>query len=119
MDSSSDLTTFLLVFWAIWLAGMIFATVCGAIILRKAGYSGWLILLAFVPVVNFVAYLMFVFGEWPIQRELAILRAQVHSNYSPTGSSYGYPPAGYGYPPAGYGDPPYGGGSQPPPSANW
>jgi hypothetical protein len=34
-------------------------------ILRKAGYPGWLSLLALVPVVNIVMLYVFAFSEWP------------------------------------------------------
>jgi uncharacterized membrane protein YhaH (DUF805 family) len=66
-------------------------------IIRRAGYSGWWILIGLVPVVNVVMFLVFAFKEWPIQRELALLRMQL-------AGGGGYQP-GYGY-----GDPPYGGG---------
>ena len=44
-------------------------------IIRRAGYSGWWILIGVVPLVNVVMFLVFAFKEWPIQRELAQLRA--------------------------------------------
>ena len=43
-------------------------------IIRRAGYSGWWVLVWFVPVLNFVMLLIFAFKEWPIQRELRELR---------------------------------------------
>jgi uncharacterized membrane protein YhaH (DUF805 family) len=67
-------------------------------IIRRAGYSGWWILIGLVPVVNVVMFLVFAFKEWPIQRELALLRMQL-------AGGGGYQQPGYGY-----GDPPYGGG---------
>lgn len=45
------------------------------LIIRKAGWSGWWILVAFVPVVNLVMFLVFAFVEWPVQRELRAARA--------------------------------------------
>lgn len=45
-----------------------------AIILQKAGYSPWWVLLAFIPVVNFIAFLMFALNDWPIEKELQHLR---------------------------------------------
>lgn len=50
-------------------------------IIRRAGYSGWWVLVGLVPIVNFVMFLVFAFKEWPIQRELALLRAQVYGQY--------------------------------------
>jgi len=34
-------------------------------ILRRAGYSGWWVLLWFVPVVNVLALWIFAFARWP------------------------------------------------------
>jgi hypothetical protein len=34
-------------------------------IIRKAGYSGWWVLLAFVPLVNLVMFWVFAFSRWP------------------------------------------------------
>ncbi len=39
-------------------------------IFSKAGYSGALGLLMFIPVANIVALFMLAFGTWPIYREL-------------------------------------------------
>lgn len=43
-------------------------------IISKAGYSGWWVLIMFVPIVNVIMLLVFAFKEWPIQRELRELR---------------------------------------------
>ena len=40
-------------------------------IISRAGYSGWWVLVMFVPILNIVMLLVFAFKEWPIQRELA------------------------------------------------
>lgn len=37
-------------------------------ILTKAGYRGWWVLIALVPVVNLVMFLVFAFSEWPVLR---------------------------------------------------
>ncbi|MBV9823700.1 MAG: hypothetical protein JO144_15825 [Actinobacteria bacterium] len=69
-------------------------------IIQRAGYSGWWILIGVVPVVNVVMFLVFAFKEWPIQRELAHLRAMTgQGGYRP-----GPPAVPGGYPPAGYDD---------------
>jgi len=62
---------------ALLLPLVLFALVIVAVwkILSKAGYAGPLALLAVVPVVNVVMFLVFAFSEWPIQRELRELRA--------------------------------------------
>lgn len=73
-------------------------------IIQRAGYSGWWILIGVVPLVNVVMFLLFAFKEWPIQRELAQLRAmagQGDYRWGPPPVAGGYPPAvGEGYPPA-------------------
>jgi hypothetical protein len=43
-------------------------------IISKAGYSGWWVLIMFVPIVNVIMLLVFAFKEWPIQREIRELR---------------------------------------------
>ena len=42
-------------------------------IATKAGYSGALSLLLFVPLVNLVVILIFAFSEWPIEKKLKAL----------------------------------------------
>jgi hypothetical protein len=43
----------------------------------KSGYSPWLLLLAFIPIVNMIAWLWFAYSEWPIQRELRASRSEL------------------------------------------
>lgn len=69
-------------------------------IIRRAGYSGWWILIAVVPLVNLVMFLVFAFKDWPIQRELAQLRAMAGQG----GYRSGPPAVAGGYPPQVYGD---------------
>lgn len=53
-------------------------------IVRRAGYSGWWVLIGLVPIVNVVMFMIFAFKEWPVQRELATLRAIAsHHGYAP------------------------------------
>ena len=56
-------------------------------VVTKAGYSGWWVLIALVPIVGFVMALVFAFSDWPVLREVRALRAQVSSS-----SGYGWPP---------------------------
>jgi hypothetical protein len=112
MNSSSSSSlgaslTGLLVIYAVILVVAVWAYVR---IIRRAGYSGWWVLIGLVPLLNVVMFLVFAFKEWPIQRELAYLRAQIGRGGSGYGlpAGYGNPPAGYGNPPAGYGNPPSG-----------
>jgi len=38
-------------------------------IIRKAGYSGWWVLLWFVPLVNIIMLWVFAFSDWPALRQ--------------------------------------------------
>lgn len=84
-------------------------------IIRRAGYSGWWVLIGLVPIVNVVMFFVFAFKEWPAQRELNQLRAWAsqaggygQQNYSQQNYSqqiYGQQPYGQsGYQQPGYGD---------------
>ena len=79
-------------------------------ILSQAGYSGWWTLIALVPLVNFVMFLVFAFSTWPIHRQPFGYRPGPGYGAAP----FGQPPPGYGPPPGGY--PPPGAGPPPPPS---
>ena len=46
-------------------------------IFKKAGYSGALGLLMFIPVINFILLLILAFSKWPIQRQLEQLQQQL------------------------------------------
>ncbi len=45
-------------------------------VFSKAGFSGWWSLLMIVPVMNVLLEYYLAFAEWPIHRELLILRKQ-------------------------------------------
>jgi len=45
-------------------------------IFPKAGYSGWLAILIFIPLVNVITLFWFAFSKWPIQSEVEQLRAK-------------------------------------------
>ncbi len=84
-------------------------------IISRAGYSGWWVLVMFVPILNIVMLLIFAFKEWPIQRELAELRGwanQIQRGQQGFGSGQQtYGQQGYGGGQQGYGQP--GGGPGP------
>ncbi len=46
-------------------------------IFSKAGYSWALGLLMFVPIVNIIMPFVLAFGDWPIQKELRLLKQQL------------------------------------------
>jgi len=66
----------MILLWIIFVAAMVaLSIVIWWKIFAKAGYSGALGLLMFVPIANLVMMLVLAFGEWPIHREMAQLRA--------------------------------------------
>jgi uncharacterized membrane protein YhaH (DUF805 family) len=100
-DPSSGLPAAFFIFFAVYAVFLIVFVWAYVRIIRRAGYSGWWILIGLVPLLNVVMFLVFAFKEWPIQRELAQLRAQLGRQ---GGFPYGQPP-GYGYPPPGPANP--------------
>ena len=61
---------------------IILFTVVYCKIFSKAGYSWTLGLLMLVPIANIIMPLILAFGDWPIQKELRLLRQQQNT---PTG----------------------------------
>lgn len=78
------------------LVAIIFAVVIYWKIFSKAGYSGAMGLLMFIPIANIVVLCILAFGEWPIYRELNYLRQQVAQGQryssSPQYPQYQQPP---------------------------
>jgi len=65
-------------------------------VISKAGYSGWWVLVSFVPLLNMVMFLVFAFNKWPIESRL---EAATRGLYGPgPGGPYGDRSPG-GYPP--------------------
>ncbi len=67
------------------MVAIIFSAVVYWRIFSKAGYSGAMGLLMFIPIANIVVLCILAFGEWPIYKELNFLRQQVvlGDQYSP------------------------------------
>lgn len=83
--------TFLLVTVIIGLAAAVFGIFCWWRIFSKAGYSGALSLLLFIPIANLIVFLILAFGEWPILAELNARRQQAMTSASyPSGQPGGY-----------------------------
>ena len=61
------------------LASMAFSLFLYARVAHKAGYSPWTCLWQLVPVAGFVVTIIFVFSEWPLERENRIMRGMVGS----------------------------------------
>lgn len=73
----------IIVYLIILIALVVFAVIVYWKIFSKAGYSGALGLLMFVPIANIVVLCILAFGEWPIYRELIQLRQMAASRYAP------------------------------------
>jgi hypothetical protein len=71
---STGLTVAGIVFIALAVGVAVLSIVAGVKIVSKAGYSGWWVLIAFVPVVGTVFLFIFAFSDWPILREVRLLR---------------------------------------------
>jgi hypothetical protein len=82
----------------IYLAVAVLGIIAAVKIVTKAGYSGWWVLIAFVPLVGTVFILVFAFSTWPITREVQMLRAQLATvgGYGGRGLQGGYPSYGGG-----------------------
>ena len=64
----------------LYLAAFVFAIYTYTRVAAKAGWPAWYGVLVIVPIVNIVIGLMFVFSEWPVEREVKALRAQLARN---------------------------------------
>ena len=66
---------------------IVLATVDCWKIFDKAGYGGWLGILALIPGANLLAVSLLAFTEWPVITELKQLRAQINRDSIEGGSS--------------------------------
>jgi len=102
---AATLTTIFIVSGIVGLVIIIFYVIIYWRIFAKAGYSGALGLLMFVPIANIIMLCILAFGEWPIYRELNYLRQQAMRNQQyppspqPFTSSPQYPQYGQSQPP--------------------
>jgi hypothetical protein len=65
------------IFLVFYLAILVLSIVAAVKVVTKAGYSGWWVLISFVPVVGAVFIFIFAFSTWPVTREVQMLRAQL------------------------------------------
>jgi hypothetical protein len=79
----AGLGVLLLVFY---IALAVLGIVAAVKVVSKAGYSGWWVLIAFVPIVGSVFALVFAFSTWPVTREVEMLRARLAG-----AGGYGHP----------------------------
>ncbi len=106
-SSSSQLGTFLavygLIFGLIMIASIVFSIIIWWRIFSKAGYSGAMSLLMFVPIANLIILCVLAFGEWPILRELNQYRQARNQPYQqnpqyPQNPQYSQNPSNPQYP---------------------
>jgi hypothetical protein len=100
----------------VYLAIVVVGIIASVKVVTKAGYSGWWVLITFVPLVGLVFLLIFAFSDWPVLKEVAMLRSQQGGGYYGGPAGYGRPdgyaqPGAYGptagyAPPGAYGPPP-------------
>jgi len=85
------------IFLVIGIASLILGIIIWWRIFSKAGYSGAMSLLLFVPIANLIVLCVLAFGEWPIYKELNYLRQQAARNqpYPPFGNPLSPPPGQY------------------------
>lgn len=70
---------------------IVFAIIIYWRIFSKAGYSGALSLLMFVPIANIIVLCVLAFGNWPIYKELNSLRQQVAQGQRNPGMPQAFP----------------------------
>lgn len=73
----ASLSAFAGIMALVGLAATVFAVIIYWKIFSKAGYSGAMGLLMFVPIANIIALCILAFGNWPIYEELNALRQRV------------------------------------------
>jgi hypothetical protein len=69
-----------------------FNLLCLIKVVTKAGYSGWWVLTAFVPIMNLVMFLAFTFGKWPVQTRLEMAERGGSRPFAPPQYVPGVPP---------------------------
>jgi len=83
----------------VYLAIAVLSIVAAVKIVTKAGYSGWWVLIAFIPVVGSIFVLIFAFSTWPVTQEVETLKRQLGSGgYGAPGGYGGRPGSGGGWP---------------------
>jgi uncharacterized membrane protein YhaH (DUF805 family) len=57
--------------WVVGLVGFLIFVVPAVKILRKAGFSGWWVIISFIPLVNVIMFWIFAFARWPLEDRVA------------------------------------------------
>src|SRR5450432_1355235 len=87
--------TFGIFFTILSVASIAFSIIIGWKIFSKAGYSGAMSLLMFVPIANIVVICILAFGNWPIYQELNQLRQRAGMSGMPPQQQYSQNPQQY------------------------
>lgn len=69
VSTGTDFGAFFAILAVFYIAVAVVAIVAWVKIISKAGYSGWWVLIAFVPLANVVMFLVFAFSDWPALRQ--------------------------------------------------
>lgn len=64
---------------ALYVALIAFSIYVYVRIINKAGYSGWWVLTALVPVLNVVMIVVFAFADWPVQQRARAAEQQLRA----------------------------------------
>jgi uncharacterized membrane protein YhaH (DUF805 family) len=83
--AGASIATIVAISSIISLVVLVFAVIVYWKIFSKAGYSGAMGLLMFVPIANIIALCILAFGNWPIHEELNMLRQRVGASQYPQG----------------------------------
>ncbi|WP_193616503.1 hypothetical protein [Goekera deserti] len=90
--SSSSNAVALVALVLVYIAVIGFSIYASVRIIRRAGYSGWWVLMGFVPIGNLIMLGFFAFKQWPVLRELEYLRGHAAATGLP---GYGQQPPPY------------------------
>jgi heme/copper-type cytochrome/quinol oxidase subunit 2 len=85
---------FLVVCLVIALVVIVFHVLIYFMIFQRTGMNPWLSLLMLVPIANLIMLIILAFTEWPIQREVRALRAQLSGGTIYPGTMAPPPPPG-------------------------
>jgi hypothetical protein len=68
-STGSGLAAFYALVLLVYIPVAIIAVLAWVKIISKAGYSGWWVLVALVPLLNLIMFLVFAFSDWPVRKQ--------------------------------------------------
>jgi hypothetical protein len=93
--SNSGFTAFTGIILIVYAFFLIIAIVAWVKIISKAGYSGWWVLIGFVPLVGAIMFLVFAFSKWPVQQRLEAATMGGRQPIGPDGQYGGHRSGGW------------------------